>query len=92
MTETERQKRGKRGVCVCWGVLADSPALHGSLTVSPVFILFVGGGEACCSAFTQNKHTRTHREDNLQYMQSDRYRTATVMTSFTDMFSICKGI
>lgn len=72
---------------MCWEVLADSPALHGSLTVSPVFILFVGGGEACCSAFTLNKRTHTHtdRVDNLQmYTQS----TETVMTTFTDMFSL----
>lgn len=55
MTETKIEK-GVRKVCVCecagGGVLADSPALHGSLTVSPMFILFVGGGVACCSVVT----------------------------------------
>lgn len=44
MTETEIEKRGgSSGGDV---LLADSPALHSSLTVSPMFILFVGGGEA----------------------------------------------
>lgn len=45
--DRDRDRKGVREVCA-GGVLADSPALHGSLTVSPVFILFVGGGEACC--------------------------------------------
>ncbi len=53
MTETEMEKRGG-GV-----LLADSPALHSSLTVSPMFILFVGAGEARCSALTHT-HTHTH--------------------------------
>lgn len=64
MTETKIEK-GVRKVCVCecagGGVLADSPALHGSLTVSPMFILFVGGGVACCSVVTH-----TQLQNNMQ--------------------------
>ncbi len=56
MTETEIEKRGG-GV-----VLADSPALHSSLTVSPMFILFVGAGEAHCSTCTL---THTHSSKTI---------------------------
>lgn len=56
MTETEIENGY---AYVCEGVLADSPAFHGSLTVSPVFIFFVGGIEACCLTFTQNKPSDT---------------------------------
>ena len=54
--DRDRERKGERQV----GVLADSPALHSSLTVSPVFILFVGGGEAPVQlSHTYTGHTHT---------------------------------
>lgn len=79
MTETEIEKRGG-GV-----VLSDSPALHSSLTVSPVFILFVGGGEARCSAFTHTRHAHTQWQDNIQtqtHIHRYTHSTETAMTRF----------
>lgn len=47
-------------------MLADSLALHGTLTVSPMFILFAGGGAARCSALTQ-----TQQRDMQMHMHID---------------------